>query len=550
MALRRAATRSRSTLERPHHARLLSFSCCQLGRKEGLARPFCVVASRIQSKPPVSVPLTIKRCSHQSVAPTIRNSNANNNDNAESTSSNNFKVVKVSYENGRIQAATLNTAELLRTARIYARELFTLNISSTQERRRQSATKGGGVRRALAAIVTRDDLILLSFGNIRAVANLEEVLLLDAHNPAVKDFARKLGNAFAAKKRSEITGELLENPEPHELVFLEMALRDTVDSFYRRLRLLEPIVDNFLDKVADEIYSDTGVHVLVPLKDCLQSCEIQVKTCLECLTQLLNDDEEMLSLLLTEQDKALATGQPVDFSRHEHVELLIGVYARQISNIAMELNFLLGRLQSKQEFVALALAGYRNRMVRMNVHIGIAGLSMAFSTTIAGFYGMNMVNGLEGAPNAFLAVTALSVITSGAIGLGSMNYLSGRKMRARAEQRLEEIDTLTNALSDLCALDYVVKVVEAGHDLDKDLFQQVYKQARQVDNVTSNEIDMLFDTFDTVKDGFLRPNDFGNERDHPSIFMSSFSEPSMYKVEKIKQEKAISTQTEAVEKPY
>ncbi|GKY94113.1 hypothetical protein MPSEU_000377600 [Mayamaea pseudoterrestris] len=468
----------------------------------------------------------------------------------ENSNNNNFKVVKVLYKNGRIEASTLSTADLLRSARIFAREMFTLNISSTQERQRQSNSKsGGGVRRALAAIVTRDDLILLSFGNIRAVANLEEVLLLDAHNPAVKDFAKKLGQAFSSKRLAEMTGEVLDNPEPHELVFLEMVLRDTVDSFYRRLRLLEPIVDNFLDRVADEIYSDTGVHHLVPLKDCLQSCEIQVKTCLECLTQLLNDDEEMLSLLLTEQARALATGQPVDFSRHEHVELLIGVYARQISNIAMELNFLLGRLQSKQEFVALALAGYRNRMVRMNVHIGIAGLSMAFCTTIAGFYGMNLVNGLEGTQDAFVAVTALSVLTSGVIGLGSMNYLSGRKMRARAEQRLEEIDTLTNALSDLCALDYVVKVVEAGHSLDKNRFQEVYRKARQVDNVTSKEIDMLFETFDTVKDGFLRPNDFGNDREHPSIFMSSFSEHSMYKVEKIKQEKALSTNAAVADKP-
>ena len=511
--------------------RLRSFRCSgtlvPLVFRPNRAKPF-------SSPRPLRI-LTRCHSSHQITAAA-----ATTSDESPDDLSNKFKVVKVSYGNGKIEASSLNTAELLRTARIYARELFTLNISSNQERRRQVASRGGGVRRSLAAIVTRDDLILLSFGNIRAVANLEQVLLLDAHNPAVRDFAKKLAKAFAARKLSELTGESIDN-EPPELVFLEMVLRDTVDSFHRRLRLLEPIVDSFLDRVADEIYSDTGVHHLVPLKDCLQSCEIQVKTCLECLTQLLNDDEEMLSLLLTEQAQAVATGQPVAFSRHEHVELLLGIYARQISNVAMELGFLLGRLQSKQEFVALALAGYRNRMVRMNVHIGIASLSMAFSTTIAGFYGMNLVNGMEGSPNGFLMVSALAVLSSGAIGLGAMNYLSGRRMRVRAEQRLEEIDTLTNALSDMCALDYVVKVVEAGHDLNKDRFRQVYKRARQVDNVTAKEVDMLFETFDTVKDGFLRLDDFGSDRDHPSIFTSSFSEPATFKVEKIKQQKALST---------
>jgi Mg2+ and Co2+ transporter CorA len=467
----------------------------------------------------------------------------NSDDSAGST--NKFQVVKVTYS-GRILASTHTTSELLKAAGIYARDLFTLNITSRQERQRPST---GGVRRALAAVVTRDDMILLSFGSIRAVANLEQVLLLDAHNPAVRDFARELADAFGAKKASELTGGTSLEDEPYELVFLEMVLRDTVDSFNRRLRLLEPIVDNFLDKVADEIYSDTGVHQLVPLKDCLQSCEIQVKTCLDCLTKLLNDDEEMLSLLLTEQEKASKTGQPVPFLRHEHVELLIGVYARQISNIAMEISFLLGRLQSKQEFVALALAGYRNRMVRMNVHVGIAGLSLAFCTTIAGFFGMNLMNGMEASHTAFLSIIALSGVTSGIIGVSSMNYLSGRKMRARAEQRLDEIDTLTNALSDMCALDYVVKVVEAGYDLNKDQFEKVYTTARQVKNVTHKEVDMLFETFDTVNDGFLRPNDFGNERPHPSIFASSFSEPVGFKVEKIKQDEASPSQAETSDKP-
>jgi magnesium transporter len=388
-------------------------------------------------------------------------------------------------------------------------------------------------------------MMLLSFGNVRAVANLDEVLLLDADEPAVRDFAKELAEAYGAKKLSRFTGETAD--EPNELVFLEMVLRDTVDSFNRRLRLLEPIVDKFLGKVADEIYSDTGVHQIVPLKDCLQSCEIQVKSCLDCLTQLLNDDEEMLSLLLAEQAEALQTGQQVAFSRHEHVELLIGVYARQISNISMEINFLLGRLQSKQEFVTLALAGYRNRMVRMNVHVGIAGLSLAFCTTVAGFFGMNLMNGMETSHTAFLSVIALSGITSGAIGASSLNYLSGRKMRERAEQRLDEIDTLNNALSDLSALDYVVKVVEDGYDLDKEQFRRVYTTARQVKNVTHKEVDMLFEAFDTVKDGCLRPSDFKGEK-HPAIFTSSFKEPQAYKIQKIKQDKAISTHDDHTEK--
>lgn len=48
----------------------------------------------------------------------------------------------------------------------------------------------------------------------------------------------------------------------------------------------------------------------------------------------------------------------------EHVEVLLGVYARQLSTIQYEIQYLLSRLESKREFVSLALASYRNRMIR------------------------------------------------------------------------------------------------------------------------------------------------------------------------------------------
>lgn len=48
-------------------------------------------------------------------------------------------------------------------------------------------------------------------------------------------------------------------------------------------------MDAFLDKVdSNDVTSpDAGVHQLVPLKDALQSFEIQVKQSLECLEDLV-----------------------------------------------------------------------------------------------------------------------------------------------------------------------------------------------------------------------------------------------------------------------
>ena len=413
-----------------------------------------------------------------------------------------FKVAKVEYD-GSVEMMELKTADLLRSASIFARDLITLNATSRQDRRQRLKP----IRRMQSAIVPRDSVIILSLGNVRAVAGLQSVFLLDAHNPSVRDFAQELAAFF---RMGNLHGE------PPELVFLEHVLKDTVDSFQRRLRWLEPIVDSFLEKVADEIYSDTGVHLLVPLKDSLKSFDIQVKQSLDCVTELLNNDDEMLDLLLTEQASAHKTGGQVEFARHEHVELLLGVYARQLGTIAMELNYLLGRIQSKQEFVALALAGYRNRMIRMNVHIGITGLALGLGTTVAGFFGMNLIHGFEESAIAFYYVVFGSTVSGLVVAGCSLSYLSGKAVQERASQRLEEIETLSGALSDLAAVDYTLKsTVERGLSVDRNRFTELLNRVRHTKKPSEKEIDLLFDAFDNVKDGQIASDDFQGLHNDP-----------------------------------
>jgi hypothetical protein len=253
---------------------------------------------------------------------------------------------------------------------------------------------------------------------------------------------------------------------------------------------------------------DVTIHQLAPLKDALHSFQIQLRQSEQCLEDLLNHDDLMLSLLLTEQKAAHDAGRSVDFARHEYVELMLGVYAREISNIHFEVSFLLQRLQSKQEFVALALSGYRNRMVRMSVLLGIAGLSLGWSTAMAGVFGMNLISGLEDAQWAFHTVVASSVISSCVVSGVCLQFISGNRLRKRASQRVQEIETLTLALSDMCALDQSLReTVSQGKPVNKETFRTLLQQFRPANHVTEKEVDLLFDVFDRIKDGNLTASD-------------------------------------------
>ena len=203
----------------------------------------------------------------------------------------------------------------------------------------------------------------------------------------------------------------------------------------------------------------------------------------------------------------------------------------------MEIQFLLQRIQSKQEFVTLALAGYRNRLVRTNVTISIATLSLCLATTVAGFFGMNVVNGFEESTTAFSTIVLTSTVAGAGLGGASLNYLSGKTMQNRAAVRLGEIETLSGALSDMCALDYAVKnTLEHGTSISRDEFRAKLKRARQSGEVTGmcmvlllffypslsrvgplinskllccadKEVELLFQVLDTVKDGLIGKDD-------------------------------------------
>ena len=52
-------------------------------------------------------------------------------------------------------------------------------------------------------------------------------------------------------------------------------------------------------------------------------------------------------------------------------------------------------IEATQDTLELALDEYRNRLITINVHAAMATVGLAVSTSIAGFFGMNLYSGLE-----------------------------------------------------------------------------------------------------------------------------------------------------------
>lgn len=141
-------------------------------------------------------------------------------------------------------------------------------------------------------------------------------------------------------------------------------------------------------------------------------------------------------------------------------------------------------------------------------------ITAGITTAIAGWFGMNLVSGIEDSPTAFMAVTALSSASACCIGVYFSRLVSGSAIQQRAQERIEMIRTMTHALSDMTALDFTVaKIINSGRKMDRDEFKKELSEARHSQQVSDAEVDLLFKVLNSHEDDYLDHDDFADDTD-------------------------------------
>lgn len=159
--------------------------------------------------------------------------------------------------------------------------------------------------------------------------------------------------------------------------------------------------------------------------------------------------------------------------------------------------------------IAISLDAYRNRMLRMNLYLSIAGIGIGTSTAVAGFYGMNLVSGLENSPTAFGYVVLTTTTVGMLIGAVCISYISGPSMRKRTFNKLREFTLIDAALSHMNSIDYTMKyMVRNKKSMNKKEFANTLLESQPTTNIKDGEVDLLFTAFDITKDGRLYVDDF------------------------------------------
>ena len=181
---------------------------------------------------------------------------------SSSLSTSSHSVVKLT-SCGDVSLQCMTTSDILKgTSAMLARDLFSLSLN-THACRTNPSEDTFGMKHPPPVILPRKQEVLISFGSTRALVKKDMALLFDGQKPSTQLFAGEMASYFEQKTADmlEAKRELRANgtttdddfriiyPDDFEIVFIEEILRGTCDSFYRRLRIYEPIIGNLMSKV-------------------------------------------------------------------------------------------------------------------------------------------------------------------------------------------------------------------------------------------------------------------------------------------------------------
>ena len=121
-------------------------------------------------------------------------------------------------------------------------------------------------------------------------------------------------------------------------------------------------------------------------------------------------------------------------------------------------------IETTQVTLELQLDNERNRLARFELTLNMAGLCIGMSAMVSGFFGMNLVSGVENAAGGFLIATVTSVLCSAALFLSCTRRFRNVSLQQRS--RLKDVQALKRVLTDVDAVALLLRSRPAT-DLDR-----------------------------------------------------------------------------------
>lgn len=257
-------------------------------------------------------------------------------------------------------------------------------------------------------LLIRNNCIMLNLLNIRALIKYNSLVVFDySLSPSSRLRELYSHNAFL----TELSTRLQSNhPEaallPYEFRALEAILVDVTSNLATEMNVHQTVVQNILSSLESSIERTKLRYLLIQLKK-LGQFHQKVKLINDLLQDLLNSDEELNALYLTEIQSGLGR---LSYN-HQEVELLLESYYATIDEIIQTVENLISQIKTSEELIRFVLDANRNELMLLGLKFSIGLLSMGITMYIAALYGMNLENFIEESDGGFELVVVIGSVS-------------------------------------------------------------------------------------------------------------------------------------------
>ncbi|KAJ3351099.1 magnesium ion transporter [Allomyces javanicus] len=306
------------------------------------------------------------------------------------------------------------------------------------------------------AILARPGAIVVNLGQVRALIRRDSCTLFDAPSARATPARQALVDALSlrlaarAEKGKDVTMPANEREEhlPYEWVVLETLFQSVLGSLQHDLRRLALPVNKIVNALVQGGTSSTMSSAALDSLDQrrylselfvfvqrLSAFEQKVSNMRDVLRELLDNDEDMVDMCLSNDATSTAATVEVDY---DDLELLLETYLSNMEEVLDSTATLLQTVTSTERFITLSLDSQRNALLILEIKFAMFGVACTSGALLASLFGMNLNSGLEENPTAFLGVCAVTaILCAGVLGAGvSRMHAVTRGTRSRRRPTL------------------------------------------------------------------------------------------------------------------
>lgn len=285
------------------------------------------------------------------------------------------------------------------------------------------------------SILVRDNSILISILNIRALVKSDMLILFDSTGIKLDSLShRNIVSGLQSRLQNDLVydgGELpSKDPLPYEFRALESFFVSAIANLNAEMKVHLAVSNGILQDLEYSITREKLRYLLIQNK----KLSIFFKKSFlirEMIDELLEQDDVLCEMYLSEK----ALGKPREEHDHAEVEMLLETYYNQIDEIVQRTGSTMSNIKTTEEIINIILDSNRNQLMLLGLRFSIGLLSLGGALFMTSLYGMNLENFIEEGNFGFALISTIGVI--------SMSYLFAFSIKRL--HRLEKVQLMANS---------------------------------------------------------------------------------------------------------